>query len=316
MTAVTVIASRPHYLAHLLPLWRALGAPGAVAIDRALSGGVEGIGVPWRPLWRGSGPALVAGWFDLQRARRLGFGPFVLAQHGAGQSYHGDRRSAGNPAYAGGRVGDDVRLFIVPGPDPEYRWQQSHPGVPVVRTGNLTPLPGRVGEPDGTVAVTFHWACSLIPETGSAWREFHRGLAALARHRRVLGHWHPRWGDALRKAYVTAGVEPVATLAEVARRADVLVADNTSAMYEFAATGRPVVVMDPGRYRRSVDHGLRFWAAASVGPSVGEAGDLGDAVTYALRDLGPDRRARARAVGLVYDGDGPDAAAAAIRAIM
>jgi hypothetical protein len=60
----------------------------------------------------------------------------------------------------------------------------------------------------------------------------------------------------------------VASLREVQRRAAVYVCDNSSSMYEFAATGRPVVVLDlpEGRikgigYRRNINHGLRFWDA-------------------------------------------------------
>ena len=42
--------------------------------------------------------ALVASYTDLRAARRLRFRRFILAQHGAGQSYGGDARSAQNPA--------------------------------------------------------------------------------------------------------------------------------------------------------------------------------------------------------------------------
>ena len=257
----------------------------------------------------------MAGYPDLFRARRLGYGPFVLMQHGAGQSYHGDRRSAGNQSYAGAKDHDDVVLFIVPGPDPARWWAARYPDARVCIAGNVKPLPAREGGRSRVVAVTFHWPCALIPEVGSAWREFRDATAALAERWTVLGHWHPRWGSILRAWYAGHGIEPVADLADVARRSDVLIADNTSALYEYAATDRPVIVLNSRRYRRDVHHGLRFWDASFVGLQVDDPARLAEAVTTAYMDppgLAADRRA---AVGLVYAPGDAGVAAAAIAAM-
>lgn len=308
-------ASRPHYLAHLSTVWDALGAPEPVMVDPGLLRHAIEAQRPAVRLTRGRGPCVVAGYPDLFRARRLGYGPFVLLQHGAGQSYHGDRRSAGNPHYAGGKDHADVALFVVPGPDPAARWRERYPDTPVVVAGNLTPLPDREGEPDKVVAVTFHWPCSVVPETGSAWRDFRAALPALTRRWTVLGHWHPRWGDGLRGQYEAMGIEPVADLREVARRADLLVADNTSAIFEWAATGRPVVVLNAGRYRKDARHGLRFWEAASVGVQVERPETLEAAVGLGLLDPRGLREERARCVGMVYGAGSARLAAEAIAAM-
>ncbi len=304
-------ASRPHYLDHIAPVWDALGGSGRLMVDRGMREHPYAAERGAVTVHGGRGPCIVAGWADLFRARRLGYGPFVLLQHGAGQSYNGDPRSAGNHSYAGARDHGDVALFIVPGPDPARRWRARYPHSRVVEVGNTKPLPAREGPRDRVVAVTFHWPCALIPEAGTAWREYRDALPALTERWTVLGHWHPRWGDALRRWYEAHGIEPVASLTEVARRSDVLVADNTSAIYEYAATGRPVVLLNSRRYRRSVNHGLRFWDAAHVGLSVNSADGLASAIGTAYMDPPGLREARGQALALVYaPGDAATAAEA------
>lgn len=294
------IVSRPHYLDHVLPVWDALGRPGRLLVDRSLSKRPDAMGRGAQALCRGRGPAIVAGWLDLHRARALGYGPFVLMQHGAGQSYPGDARSARSHSYAGARDHDDVALFVVPGPDPARRWAERYPTARIVMAGNLKPLPAREGEPGHVVAVTFHWPCALVPETGSAWHDFRDAVRELSIRATVLGHWHPRWGDHLRRWYESVGIEPVASLDEIARRSDVLVADNTSAIYEYADTGRPVVLMNSPRYRRDIDHGLRFWGASHVGLHVDDPARLWDGVRMAMVDPPGVRWARNHALSMVY----------------
>lgn len=309
------IAGRPNYLDHIAPVWDALGRPGRLLTDRSVVGYPAAIERGAQAVQRGRGAALVASWFDLHRGRSLGYGPFVLMQHGSGQSYHGDPRGTRSHSYAGAPDHEDVALFIVPGPDPARRWRERYPDTPVVTAGNVKPLPVREGEPGRVVAVTFHWPCSLIPEAGSAWREFRDALPALARRYHVLGHWHPRWGDVLRVWYEAHGIEPVRSLDDVARRADVLVADNTSAIYEFAATGRPVVLLNSHRYRPDVQHGLRFWDASHVGLHVNDPAALADTIQTALLDPPGVRWAREHAVSMVYAPGGARVAAEAIAAM-
>lgn len=248
-----VIASRAHYAAHLAPV-------------AALVEDVPGV--------------LVASYADLCTARRT-HDRIVLMQHGAGQSYGDD-----HAAYPGGSDNDAVGLFLVPGEHPAARWRSRYPGARVEAVGSprLDSLPRR--EPAGrTVAITFHWDAGHHPEARSAFDWFRVALPELRDRFDLIGTGHPRAKHLLR-AYAKLGIEYVPDFEDVCRRADLLIGDNTSALFEFAATDRPVVVMNAPWYRRDVDFGLRFWDAAFVGVNASEPHDLVHAVDGAF-DIEP-----------------------------
>jgi len=69
---------------------------------------------------------------------------------------------------------------------------------------------------------------------------------SLPRKYEVIGHAHPRALLKVAHYYRAARVEVVPDFAEVCRRADLYICDNSSSMFEFAATGRPVVVVIVG----------------------------------------------------------------------
>jgi hypothetical protein len=92
----------------------------------------------------------------------------------------------------------------------------------------------------------------------------------------------------------------VPDFADVCRRADVYVCDNSSTLYEFASTGRPVVVLNSPQYRGTVNHGLRFWDAAHVGLHAWPGDNLGDVVERALQDPPKAREDREDALDIVY----------------
>jgi len=318
---ITGWATQPHYLDHLAPVWRALGDDaGPIRVPRHLLAHGQRQGLPVASSVPQGGPTVVAGYRDLFAARRAGQRtPYVVMQHGAGQSYGWDQRSHANQSYPGGKDHDDVSLFIVPGPHAAARWRAAYPHARVVEVGQVKPLPREadLADPERqTVGLAFHWDCPLVPETRSAWHHFREALPRLDERWRVLGHGHPRWfGETLEPWYRANGIEPVASLDEMARRCDVLVADNTSALFEFAATGRPVVVLNAPWYRRNAQHGLRFWEAATVGINVDDPAGLNGAIRLALLDPKGLREERTRCVDMVYRGDGAAAAAEAIRAL-
>ena len=239
--------------------------------------------------------ALVAGWNDVVRAKR--HKRIVRLEHGAGQSY-----SSTHPGYPGGRGHEGVGLFLTPNEHSADRWRQAYPLTPAVAVGcpKLDTLPTRSPlRPYPVVAVAFHFDLHMVPETVSALAFYRDALPALAEEYTVIGTGHPRRTD-LASVYAKAGIEYVPDFAEVCRRADVLAFDNTSAGFEFAATGRPVVVMDSPMYRRDKNHGLRFWDAAHVGPRVSVPSALGPAIERALQNKPVDVADREDALETVY----------------
>jgi hypothetical protein len=317
---IDALASERHFVDHLAPVWHALpdGLRGRFLVaDRALLRHAAARGIDASPATRTAAPLLVASYGDQKRGRRFGATSFAFLEHGAGQSYGGDPRSAQHGSYAGGRDRDDAALFLVPNERAAARWHATYPGaeVHVVGSPKIDELPARAPGPGPVVAISFHWPCAIAPEARTAFPHYRTALPAIARRFRVLGHGHPRFMPRLAPVYRTIGIEPIDDFDEVLRRADMYVADNSSTLFEFAATGRPVVVLNAPWYRRHVDHGLRFWDAATVGSQVDEPWDLVATVERALADPPDQRVERERVVAYVYARPLGGAARAAAEAI-
>lgn len=312
-------AGLEHYAEHMWPIWEALPHE------------VRGVSLAPRPgQWWGTwpppelppGPVMVAGFSDAvggaMRGRDL-----IYVEHGAGQSYDGDELGAHAAGLSGtterGLAG--VRLFLCPNETVAARWRAVHPAPAVVvgspKLDRWLPVSRETVRP--AVAVTFHWDCTLIPETRSAWREYDHVLPELAAWSRandvqLLGHGHPRLWSAIERRWRDLEVEPVEHLADVLDRATVLVADNTSAMFEAASLDIPIVVLNRSDYRRDVEHGLRFWSHVP-GRQVDTPAGLVHAVARAVADPDDARELRATAAAAAYahrDGHAAERAATAI----
>lgn len=303
----------PHFVDHLAPIWHALPREerGVFLVtlrriaEYAASLGISPISHDWPDEDR---PILVSSFGDQKiAARDHGRTRIARIEHGIGQSFVDSR----NGSYAGGTGAGQVSLFLCPNEHSARRWQDAYPhaAVEVVGCPKLATLPAR--EPSDAVppvvATSFHWdggslTTKELIETRGAWGEYQGILPALARRYSVIGHGHPRAQVSLRleRYYGRMGIPFVPTFAEVCRQADVYVCDTNSTLYEFASTGRPVVVVNSKYYRRDLEHGLRFWEAAGVGVNCDDPRALLDAVAEALRDAPERVRAREAALDIVY----------------
>lgn len=311
-------ASFSHYADHLVPVWREL--------DVGLRGQWGGpSGSTWATQFprayqreRMRAPLMVAGLADAQRFPGR---PLVYVEHGAGQHYPGDVRSLAHGSYAGGKGLDQVGLFLCPNQDVADRWTTQYPARSVVV--GCPKLDELIRNPRAwsttVVAVSFHWDCPLIPETKSAYPHHQSALRPLADTLRaagaqLVGHSHPRGVRQLQGVWGRLGVPYWRDARQVLRYADVLVCDNSSLMYEAAALGKPVVVLNAPWYRRDVHHGLRFWDYVP-GVQVDNPVDVVDAVLEAVAhpEVGHDLRSRAVAKAYaVTDGTSSSRAARAV----
>lgn len=309
---VDVVASRSHYLDHMEPVWKALPPHrrGPVYVTQSLTRyalqrrltvvpEVSGQTISQRLRMDGRGPALVASIDDLRTADG-GARRSVLMEHGVGQTY-----GRVHASYAGGPGRKNVVAFLVPGPLCAEVNRAAYPEAKVVEIGSprldrWVNLERAAFRERPVVAISFHWQCDVVPETKSAWPHYRNALQELTQRYHVLGHGHPRIIGELTPQYRAMGIEVVESFDEVLRRADLLAVDNSSVLYEFAATGKPVVVLNAPWYRRNVHHGLRFWDLAAVGVNCNEPQHLVESIRYALSDPPEQQQMRRFCVEAIY----------------
>lgn len=279
-------ASEPQFVDHLAPVYFALPpehrgdfTAHRIAQQRAREWGIE----PTQPSDL-SRPVLVASYGDQKRVRTMGRKRIARMEHGAGQSYHADARFGGNASYAGGRDCHDVSLFLVPNLYSGEVWHKAYPNADVALVGcpKLDYLSSKDPTEPQTVAVSFHFDINVIPETRSAFPHYRTALPELAKRYKVIAHAHPKGMQFVARHYARMGLEVVTDFAEVCRRADLYAVDNSSTLFEFASTGRPVVVLNDPGFRKDVNHGGRFWNWADVGIQCDSAVSMVDVVEQAF----------------------------------
>ena len=325
---VDALSREPHHAEHIYPTWLAL--PEALRgtfyvhpnmLGHAQAAGIDAVDVTTAPT---GGPlTLVASYRDLKLARTLGR-LVVYSEHGAGQSYvNTDGSPIGSGSYIGAHDRAGVVATLVPGRLAAERHSAVHPTIPAYQVGcrkldqqHRQPRPIREKP---VVAISFHWACRVCAETRGAFNHYRAVLPKLAERFEMIGHGHPREIRRMRRYYDRAGIEVVESFDEVIERADVYGVDNSSTMYEWASLDRPVVVLNAPWFRKNVEHGLRFWSHADVGPMVSGPGQLAAAIEQAIEDRPEVVKRRREIVSDIYvatDGNATERATKALREIV
>lgn len=273
-----VYAARRHYRDHADPVWEALSASTKAA----------------------DGYALCFSYRDVLDAKRAGERHIARLAHGTAQSYPGRDTTRHSPFCPGGINNGMVEVFLTPNQYAADLWSKAYPKATVEVVGQLRPRPDRRPGQKPVVAVSFHWSNNTIPEARPATPHFRPGLPSVARRFPTILHGHPRAIGDIERIGRETGIEVVRDFDEVCSRADVYVCDNSSTIYEFAATGRPVVLMDPPWYSRRAKHGLRFWDW-DIGPHAAHPEELVGAIGRAL-EAGPPPAAAVRRAFAYPDG--------------
>jgi hypothetical protein len=294
---IHAFSSWPHYCDHIAPIWDHLPREDKgqfVVTSKPLQARMANRGIE-TVLSRANGriaealkdrnPILVAGYSDLTKQHKR---PIAFLEHGAGQTYvqHDGRIHGG---YAGGRNRAKVGLFLCPNNKVAKLNLDAYPNarVAVVGSPRLDDLYEyrieSVREEKMCVGITFHWDCQIAVESGSAFSYYADQIKEFVKYAQVcdievLGHGHPKAWPWLASWWRDQGVEPVSDWGQMVRRIDTLVVDNSSVMFEAAALQIGVVVLESPEWRKDVNHGLRFWEYADLGPTVLPGGDL----SYAL----------------------------------
>lgn len=235
--------------------------------------------------------------------------PTVMVQHGVGQSYFGDPKSARNPSYSGGRGRERVVLFLEPSEYAASATQKTSPdaAIAIVGSPRLDKWHGRSFTPSDPPVVTLSFHCDLhvVPETRWAQPHYNQAIIDLVRSNppyEIWGHIHPRFRTWGMKFWGRLGVPFHEDFEDVLEHSSCYVIDNSSTAVEFAATGRPVVFLSAPWYRRGVDHGGRFWDWPKGQVHVEEPEDLADGIKMALTDPPEIRKARTAMIEKAYGG--------------
>lgn len=296
---IHVLATWPHFVDHLRPVWEALPAParGAfVAVGHA-EAHAQRLGIKPTRSMPTAGVVLVASPADYKAAVAAGR-PVAYLNHGVGQAWRDDH---GRLIPSGcGEPKPGVVLFLTPGPHATATTLEANPGARVVEVGSpKVEALRRIPRPaDPLLVVSSHWDHKVVPESQTASREYLPALKDVCFP--VAVHGHPRRASWMRRTAEGLGLEFIASFEEVCERATIYATDSSSTLFEFAALDRPVIVLNSPVYRRHHSHGLRFWEAAEVGVNVDSPPELPAAVHVAAADSPERQEARRAALTLAY----------------
>lgn len=333
MRKIDAIATYVHYAEHMLPIWLSIPEElrgtfyASKKTERFLkSKKVQAVVFARRnrkvPL--SDNLTLVASFRDLKIAN-MSKRATVYMQHGTGQAFQGS--TGGNTGHIPTRhdAVSNTQLYLTPS---SYHIDQMAPytkapivpiGCPKLDVWHTQPEKPKSDPP--VVALAFHWDRHTFPETRSAW-DFYKPHFNLLTDMRdageieLLGHGHPLMRDVFMPVYRRHKIPFAKYFTEVLEKADILLNDASSVLFEFASLDRPVVVLNTPWYRKDVEHGLRFWEHANIGIQVDNPEtELQAAIRNSLA-YDPNKEQRHAAVQAAYEYTDGSCAEKAVEAIL
>jgi hypothetical protein len=327
MNQIDFLATQPQYLDHIAPIWDTLAEDnlGTFYVPHELLGHAHNRLKHHLYLFTfennspdtfGVNPILVAAYGDMKYAHRINpERKIFMMEHGTGHSF-------GTSAYPNGPGERDiVSLFLPPN---QYTADKIHTvrdtPCEVIGTPKLDWLRDYIFPRNvpPTVCISFHHGTKnrRPPEASSAFEHYKDTIASLKQQSyNLIAHGHPLSRVRDKPFYASLGIPFLDDFEDVMKVADVYVNDLSSTLYEFMATGKPVVVLNAPWFRRDVHHGLRFWDYSDVGINVNEPHELKSAIDKTLSDstLFLPQRKKAIQDLFPYLGHSAERAAAVIR---
>lgn len=255
MNKLDFYASEIQYFDHMIPIWNKLedkykgtfNVSLSVLEQRKLKYGEFYLNRPSDNL------TLVASWKDYCETK----GDVIFMEHGIGHNYGNE-----HPAYVGGKGKDRVVMFLNQHNLSQTTNRKAYPNAinEIIGTPKMDNINSIDKKPNvkPIVCISFHWDCFVCNNTRSAYYYYKDVISELAKNKEytLIAHGHPR-GDW--KMMELNGIKFYSDLNDIMNIADVYVNDNSSSMYEFMLTGKPVIVLNCPLYDRKKDTGIRFW---------------------------------------------------------
>jgi len=224
---------------------------------------------------------------------------------------------------------DKTLLYLAPGYHAAEIFKKNRPGIPVEIIGcpKLDKWHKKIGEKERNdppvVVISFtwdwqdkHWSSRYAKLIKGAWSHYVNYLPKLLDQSWVLyGNCHPKMTKKAKGIFAHLGIPFIERFDEVLEKADLYICDISSTIFEFASTGRPVILLNAPWHDKKVKQGLRFWKAADVGIQVDGPNELIPAIERALEDPPEVQRRREEILDYVYpirDGTAAERAAKAI----
>ena len=270
-----------------------------------------------RPI--GTSPIMVASIGDVRHCGPTKR-PVILVEHGIGLHFTGPHVT-NHPSYPGG-TGIRLQVELILSTNQQAADEElavnkgNHRRVVVVGAPKLDAFANLPPSTNTSPILSYatHWDCHCCPETRSAFYHYKDILNIISKIYPTLGHAHPRWKELIYSRYSKLGMSPQKRFTSILTKADLLMGDCGSAIYEFAYTNKPVVVLNCPLYRRNFRHGLRFWDYIP-GIQCNDPDDLLSCVETALADPPNLKLLRQQAIDYAYPNRGC-ATQVAIKAIL